>query len=395
MTQTFEIRKAGFTNQGAAMMLISATQEIHNRLPGSRVVVAANYSTPFESRARHGIWHRAELIKGGVDLLGKVVERVPAKLRQRYGFVTEAEIDVVFDAAGFAYSDQWGVKPARDLAKRLERWKQSGKKFIMLPQAFGPFETKGAKEAMRKVADLADLIFARDRVSYDYLIGAVGERETIRVAPDFTNMLIAAPTTRFSKGDGMVAIVPNSRMVDKANEAERANYLKFLARVVDLTRQAALKPFMLIHESAEDYKLAERLNGLIGQPLEMVDAHDPHVAKGIIAHCDLLIGSRFHALVSALSQGVPVIGTGWSHKYNELFADYGYPEGLTRVNLDDSEITRMLNPFLSAEFRALLSARLTESASSLKIRVLDMWEEVFNVVHKNCSGCNVRGAAIQ
>jgi len=380
MSLTIEIRKTAFTNKGAAMMLIAAVQEINRRLPGSRVVVPANYSMPFEPRARLGIWHRAELTKGGVDLLGPLIERVPARLRARYGFVTNAEVDVVFDAAGFAYSDQWGLEASQDIARRAERWKKSGKKLVLLPQAFGPFATPGIRDAMCRVADLADLIFAREQVSYEYLIQAVGERETIRMSPDFTNMLVPVPTSLFTKGDGMVAIVPNSRMLDKASEPERRSYIDFLVRAIRITRGAGLMPFILVHETAEDGALALRLNSFIDEPLELIEATDPLVAKGIIAACDLLIGSRFHALVSALSQGVPVIGTGWSHKYRQLFNDYDYLEGLTRVDLDEAQTMAILAPVLTAEYRAALSTRLFISASRLKKNVACMWDLVFSTV---------------
>lgn len=380
MSLTIEIRKAGFTNKGAAMMLVAAVQEIRRREPGARIVVAANYSTPFEARARLGIWHRAELLKGGIDLLGPLVGRLPARLRERYGFVTESEIDVVFDAAGFAYTDQWGIAAVLDLAKRAERWRKAGKRLVLLPQAFGPFATPGMRAAMCRVADSADLIFARERVSYDYLTRAVGLRDTIRLCPDFTNMLEPLRTGVFVKGQGRVAIVPNSRMLDKASEPERLAYVGFLAQTIGHARAAGLKPFMLVHETAEDNVLATRLNTLIGEPLEMVDAADPLVAKGIIAGCDLLIGSRFHALVSAMSQEIPVIGTGWSHKYRELFADYDYSEGLTRVDLSEPEIEAVLAPVLTVEGRAAISGRLASAATHLKEDVSGMWDLVFATI---------------
>src|SRR5690606_22797023 len=61
---------------------------------------------------------------------------------------------------------------------------------------------------------------------------------------------------------------------------------------------------------------------------------DPHVVamtgvytaddiKGAIANCDLVIGSRFHALIAALSQGIPAAALGWSHKYAELLQSFG------------------------------------------------------------------------
>jgi polysaccharide pyruvyl transferase WcaK-like protein len=46
-------------------------------------------------------------------------------------------------------------------------------------------------------------------------------------------------------------------------------------------------------------------------------------ARSIIGRCEYLVGSRFHALVFALSQGVPCTALGWSHKYEELMSQFG------------------------------------------------------------------------
>lgn len=379
MTRTIEIRKAGFTNKGAEMMLVAATQQVQARLPGTRVCVAPNYSLPFEPRARLGLWHRAELVKKGIDL-GRVVEVVPARLRARYGFVTGAEVDVVLDAAGFAYSDQWKLGPSLDLARKAETWTAAGKKLILLPQAFGPFQTPGIADAMKRVADKATLIYAREQQSYDYLTGAVGERDNIRMCPDFTNLLKPVPHAGFSRGSGRVAIVPNARMLDMTDSSQSGGYEGFLAGTIDRLEAAGLTPFFLVHETMEDLPLAQRINAGRASPLQIIEAEEALKAKGLIAECDALIGSRFHALVSALAQAVPVIGTGWSHKYQELFRDYGYEEGLTGTNLSGDALDTTLAPLLTAEGRAGISARLAQSAGAIKAQVNTMWDQVFDAI---------------
>jgi len=44
--------------------------------------------------------------------------------------------------------------------------------------------------------------------------------------------------------------------------------------------------------------------------------------KSVIGNCDLLLSSRYHALIAALSQGIPAAAIGWSHKYEELLAEF-------------------------------------------------------------------------
>jgi polysaccharide pyruvyl transferase WcaK-like protein len=47
--------------------------------------------------------------------------------------------------------------------------------------------------------------------------------------------------------------------------------------------------------------------------------HDQFAIKGIIGLCDFLIGSRMHACIAALSQGIPTVGVAYSKKFKGVF----------------------------------------------------------------------------
>lgn len=380
MSKVFEIRKAGFLNKGAAMMLIAAAQEVRARLSDAIVTVAPDYTMPFQPRADHGLWQRPEVMRFGVDL-GRVVSVLPRNWRRRYGFITEGEIDIVLDAAGFGYSDQWGGWLINDLDKRSNRWKRQGKKLILLPQAFGPFDNSEAKSAMARIADRADLIFARDATSFKHLTGAVGERPNIQQAPDFTNLLSPAdPGDLLSGFDRPVAIVPNARMLDKTSETEAAGYVEKMRQIVHELQEADLDPFLLVHEGAQDKAIGDRINEELPRPMQVIWPEDPLVAKGVIQQCEGVVASRFHALVSALAQGVPALGTSWSHKYGELFSDYGCPQCLMSDDepstVDPAQLRTLTDPLNRAD----MAAQLKERSRHLKGESRAMWEQVFSVV---------------
>lgn len=381
MTLTFEIRKAGFENKGAAMMLIAASQEVKARCPTARVAMAPDATSPYELRARYGLWHRAELVRRGVDL-GGIIQFVPGKLRHRFGFVTESEVDVVLDAAGLAYSDQWGAQHTEELALRAVSWKRAGKRLILLPQALGPFGTDRIRHAINVVADQADLIFARDKYSMENLVGAVGSRASIRQAPDFTNLLASRPPTNPPQGDKLVAIVPNVRMVDKTSSGVSGNYTGFLRRVASIFQSAGMTPFFLIHEGAGDRALAEQVNTQLAGPLQIWMAADPLEAKGLIGKCSGLVGSRYHALISALSQGVPAVGTGWSHKYRALFEDYGCENMLVDVSADEESIEARLRVLIDDGHRSELALGLAKPGARIKEEVQLMWDDTFRILGK-------------
>ena len=85
-------------------------------------------------------------------------------------------------------------------------------------------------------------------------------------------------------------------------------------------------------------------------------------------------------LVSALSQGVPCIGAGWSHKYPELFADYDCPDllikDLAAPALVDAAIDRLANAATRSEYRE----RISTAAARIKATNQTMWQEVERLI---------------
>ena len=99
-----------------------------------------------------------------------------------YGLVVDSEVNVVLDASGFAYGDQWGPKNATVMAKAMLRWKRQGTKVILLPQAFGPFSSPQIRNSFRVMANLADRIYVRDAVSYNHILDLTGPLPQLRQA---------------------------------------------------------------------------------------------------------------------------------------------------------------------------------------------------------------------
>jgi polysaccharide pyruvyl transferase WcaK-like protein len=85
---------------------------------------------------------------------------------------------------------------------------------------------------------------------------------------------------------------------------------------------------------------------------------EPAVLRSIIGGGEVCVTSRFHAMVAALAEAVPVLVVGWSHKYGEVLHDVGLDEWA----LTYDELTQ---PALDARLDALLAER-EAVASSLR-----------------------------
>lgn len=376
-----EIRRAGFVNKGAELMLLAILDRVRAAFPEAIYTMAPTHngsSQPFRKVVDLGLYPKCWLYYKGVQW-GHLANIAPRKLREMYGLILDRDVDIIIDAAGFCYSDQWGEESTLELAQSAARWRKQGSKSILMPQAFGPFTTRRIRKAIARAVDNIDLVMPREKTSYELLTEVTGERPNIRQCPDFTNLIEGAIPEYFSSDKYRVCLIPNFRMVDKTDQQLSREYLPFMIRCALRFRWMGLKPFILVHEGDDDRRLAESIsNGAGGVPVIVED--NPLRIKGIIGASFATVSSRYHGIVSSLSQGVPCLGTGWSHKYKELFNDYGFPEGLVSVDESESVLSDKIDRLVNEQNNRQLVGSLHQAAASIKGRSEAMWKEVFSVM---------------
>ena len=335
-----------------------------------------NGEQPFEEVVKIGVLPKAHLMIKGIDL-SWCFNVIPRRILRRFGLVLEKDIDLLIDAAGFAYTSQWGNQPTKQLREKIKRCKRNGTRIVLLPQAFGPFDTTEIKQHMAEILMNSDLVFARDKISKGSLCNIITNQKNIWLAPDFTNLMKGKIPSYFNPDIHQVCIVPNTRMIDRTSESA-GTYIAFMKYVIEHLLRINSKPFILIHER-NDLLLANQIvSSGLDAPIVIED--NPLFIKGIIGCSKLLIGSRFHSLVSGLSQGVPTIGTGWSHKYQELFDDYKWIEGLVSLSIDKRELVALINKMSEPKYANELSNNLKNAALIEKKKSKDMWSEVHSLI---------------
>ena len=233
---------------------------------------------------------------------------------------------------------------------------------------------------LEDLVENADLIFARDDISFDYITDIDGKKDHIRIAPDFTCLLDGKVPEWFDPAENRICIIPNHRMLEKTSAGDSAGYVSFLSKCCGYLNERGEKPFFLIHEGEKDMAIANRVIDDLGSDIPVIIEDDPLMIKGILGKCYCVIGSRFHGLVSSLSQGVPALAVGWSHKYEMLFRDYGITDGLMKVSYADNEIESSIDRLINQESHDKLSADLLAEAGKQKTLTNEMWESVISVL---------------
>jgi colanic acid/amylovoran biosynthesis protein len=136
---------------------------------------------------------------------------------------------------------------------------------------------------------------------------------------------------------------------------------------------------LLVHEK-KDGGLAVEVKEKSGLDMRIIEEDDPLLTKGIIGASFLVVGSRYHGLVSALSQGVPTVATGWSHKYQLLYDDYGCKEFLISDLDFQSRALPRLQQLMDEDRRKEIVEKIAEKATSQVHETEMMWQEVLDLI---------------
>jgi colanic acid/amylovoran biosynthesis protein len=350
-------------NKGAQLLLAAAAAKL--RSWGHEPIVSSRDVTPesrreFGARGMFSIERLGALRSGGLDWL-------PRSTDGYFSVVGDGHFDYVLDASGFSLTDAWGMPPVTSRLARLERWTKQGIGFTMLPQAFGPFTKQEVADGVRTIVGYADAVWARDRVSHDH-IEALGADTSLGIAPDIT-IALRAPAVS-AEAEGATILVPNWNLAKRSDPTAGEAYVSSLTQTAQALIADGRSVVGMSHEGQRDLELiqqvAERVPGM-----RVLDPKSGVECKQIIAGSDLVIAGRYHALVSALSSGVPVIGHSWSHKYAALMEDFSVADGLADPLTSEETVERVL-----ALDRVAERARLNDVHDSVVQRVDAAWEQV-------------------
>lgn len=375
-----EIKGTGPHNKGAEMMLLTIIQELDKKSLNTKFTIAPNqYGCDYSFFSKLNLFPKVWFRYRGFQL-GKLGRFIPKVLRNLYGMILDEEVDIVLDASGFAYTSQWGIERTKIMSEESTKWKKANKKIILLPQAFGPFDDSTIKKYMIQIIDNSDVIYARDPFSYNELLQLKKDTNKIRLFPDFTILFKGVKPKYFDPDKYNVCIVPNIRMKDMRSDS--SDYEEYFSRIIKKIQNKRLKPFFLIHGGVEDTPLVDKINTFLDDKIDIISEENPSYIKGIIANSKGLVSSRFHALASALYSGVPSIGTGWSHKYQYLFEEFDYKEGLIDLDLTDMELDVKLEVITNAEKRQKIKNKLQLHKETIEKKTIEMFDQIEDELRK-------------
>lgn len=391
-----EIHGAGFKNKGAELMLRTTVSELRSRIPNYSLAIDPTYGAyelrcdlalgqMFPPRSHVGTkGFRENFFKQKLFTqvkAKKLLEYLWKVYLNMYGCVTLADTQGLVDISGFAFSDQWGSQPIKDFAQLARYYHLHNRPVVLLPQAFGPFKKEETRSSFRTILKSADLVFARDRVSYQYAKENSPNPERILQAPDITLFYPKVLLSSVDKPSEYVCLVPNSRMLDQGKKLWGEKYELCLAAISQEVIRRGYEVFIIIHDSSgPDLKIAKNLLTQIDSPhISILSEQSPVLIKEFIGNGTLTIGSRYHSLVSSFSKCVPAIALGWSHKYEMLFKDFNCQQFLISHKLSIEDTLKLVDKLIDLDINFLLRKQISERLNVMYEDNCKMWDQVINL----------------
>lgn len=317
------IDNPGGSNKGDHLMIDACINEIYKYKPEARIVVSLSFwRNNGEYCDRKNV---LPLYFQPRKMIARFNRFIYWNILGRNDYVTPGNIDVVLSVRGYAFGDKWNPDSRNLSADRVffDSFTKKNRRIYFLPQAFGPFKQEYSIKQIKYLYGIADKLYPRDCISMKYVSDIVGDSSKLLCVPDFTmdSLPSSSPSVQLPS-KSYVTIILNARMMDKTSDRISSAYIDTFIRIINHLLNKGEKVVLLNHEGSDDEDLMQSVNSRINSRVPVLTKLSAADIKAVILNSKLVISSRFHGVVSTLVQGVPVLCTSWSHKYQELLKDH-------------------------------------------------------------------------
>jgi polysaccharide pyruvyl transferase WcaK-like protein len=312
-----------------------------------QTVRTVNYRMSPRARLTEQLWW--------IVLFSALYRLVPLGAFRRWIGRTTPWIRSVMDAhvvgdirGGDSFSDIYGLKNfALDcLVVESVIWIRGG--IHCLPQTYGPFRSRLAERLARRILLRAQSILCRDRVSVEEIGRLTGGRRKGVLCPDVAFALAAVRPRPVEtdeplpscEGETLIGLNVSGLMYYGGYTRSNMfgltlDYQRFVKDLVERLLTSPSNRILLVphtfaaagrveSDPAACRELRTALPASLQQRVHVVTRdYDQHEIKGVIGLCDFFIGSRMHACIAALSQGIPTAAVAYSRKFAGVFDTVG------------------------------------------------------------------------
>jgi polysaccharide pyruvyl transferase WcaK-like protein len=287
---------------------------------------------------------RLALVEFPVALLSAVlrVVRVPRGWVRTRANRALLDSDAALDVAGISFADGRGVPITVYNALMTGLPLLLGVPTLKLAQALGPFATQPNKCLARLVLPRLAVVCARGARTREHL-DALGLSNVVDVADlafslDEAGSLPSDIESRVEAAGEHVVVMPSAvvkRLFERDGNLHHLDYVEAMVRLVrELRQRTGLSVVIAPHSYRAGAPEGRMNDGPVCREIAARLADDPGTVlvdadltagelRHLVAGSQVLVTSRFHAMISGLATCTPTVVVGWSHKYREVLGDFG------------------------------------------------------------------------
>jgi len=239
------------------------------------------------------------------------------------------------------------------------------KDLILLPQTYGPYSSLIARVIAKFILNNSSMILSRDVQGFEVVRKLIGKQSTASkfiFCPDVAfaldsiqpDILDIKPKLPEKLNTPLIGLNINGLMYNGGYTRDnmfglKLDYKEYLQKlIIKLMKETPVHMLLIPHtfgspgniNSDPDacLDILSSLGDLYNDRIHLVAReYDQSEIKGIIGLCDFFVGSRMHACIASLSQGIPTVAIAYSKKFKGVFDSIGVGEMVIDGRYEDTE----------------------------------------------------------
>ena len=390
-------------NLGDLAILEQTTKLLSWKHPESRFVLMATYPTSWENRTEHECVSSLSKILKADNLFGlcipvflKVVAKVlinkSLTLRQErnneidHFIKTITDSDIVYSAGGgnFYTNSRLGIDFIINCLTLIIAGKL-GKPIIMLPQSFGPVQTQWQKKLLKMTITNVDTVYARENLSYDFLIGIGVSKNKIKLLPDLALSIDNNIVKTINSESRMIGLSIIDRRAQDKKFTRQHDYEEEIIRFIkEMCKKENTHVVLIVQcdgptKDQNDLIISERILARLGFKDDRVklanNIRNTSEFLQTLNKLDLVISTRMHTAIIGLINRVPTLLIGYQPKAAGLYHLLDLDEYYVSINDVTSEfLLKQSNKLLNNHVSYIIKVENCLSRISGEIK-----EEIINL----------------
>ena len=306
-------------------------------------------------------------------------------------------------AGGDSFSDIYGQPRFLYIVLPMLWAIAMGKKMVIMPQTIGPFKNFFSNRVAGFIMRHSQFVYARDSESLALAQKLMGVKDAVKahfcydlgfilnplkptiVVPE---VILGSKREKALVGLNISGLLCLGGYRRKNMFALKMDYSELIHTLVQYLIEikkttVLLVPHVFGRTEESDVTVAARffqdLTGKFGADLLRVQGnYDQNEIKYVIGQCDFFIGSRMHACIAALSQGIPAVGIAYSRKFAGVMESIGMHNLIADPRKSTlEEILELIG--WAIDSRAEEASELEKSMPNIKSTVLQIFKENRNL----------------